>query len=334
MSYPSQQVYHMYVAFSLANGIGLGMVYIPSLTIIDKYFVKHKNIATGIAVCGVGVGSFVYPPLITSLQEIYGWRGTLLLLGGIHLNGLVICALFRPKQISAKVNVNGLDSKEINGISTREIQVSHTSEINGATAKMLESKEMTNGTLAKMKDSEEGRSLCKTQCCSSWAPIMRPKFICVLLHSFTYMFSYSLVYTHLGAYTLSIGYDETSVVQIYFTAGVTTTICRVLSGFIAQMPCVNTVALAATGTVLCGVMTVVFPLVKTLPWVFMYTVAYASLMSPTMGLCMPIVAACIPQSVVPTGLGLLCLFCMPAIMAGAPLAGKATIHDQGIFQLN
>ena len=50
----------------------------------------------GISVSGVGVGTFVFPPVIRALEQVYGWRGSLLLMGGIGLNVCVCGALFRP----------------------------------------------------------------------------------------------------------------------------------------------------------------------------------------------------------------------------------------------
>ena len=50
----------------------------------------------GISVSGVGVGTFVFPPVIRALEHAYGWRGALLLMGGICLNVCVCGALFRP----------------------------------------------------------------------------------------------------------------------------------------------------------------------------------------------------------------------------------------------
>ena len=50
----------------------------------------------GISVSGVGVGTFVFPPVIRALEQAYGWRGALLLMGGIGFNVCVCGALFRP----------------------------------------------------------------------------------------------------------------------------------------------------------------------------------------------------------------------------------------------
>lgn len=52
--------------------------------------------ATGIAVCGSGVGTFVFAPLATMLKEEFGWRGATLILAGMILNCVIFGALMRP----------------------------------------------------------------------------------------------------------------------------------------------------------------------------------------------------------------------------------------------
>ena len=63
-------------------GFAMGMVYNSSFSIVPRYFDKYKATAAGISMCGVGVGAFVFPPIIKALIDTYGWRGTFLMIGG------------------------------------------------------------------------------------------------------------------------------------------------------------------------------------------------------------------------------------------------------------
>jgi len=92
----ANNIYHLYFTFGLMTGIGLGLGYIPSITIVGYYFHKYQSLAVGFAASGVGVGTFIFPPLIRFLQNTYGWRGSILLIGGVSLNLCVCSALFRP----------------------------------------------------------------------------------------------------------------------------------------------------------------------------------------------------------------------------------------------
>jgi MFS family permease len=53
-------------------------------------------LATGIAVCGSGLGTFLFAPLTEYLIYEYGWRGAMLIIAGLVLNCAILGALFRP----------------------------------------------------------------------------------------------------------------------------------------------------------------------------------------------------------------------------------------------
>jgi MFS family permease len=55
-----------------------------------------RSLATGIAVCGSGLGTFVFAPLTEYLIVEYGWRGAIMIIAGLVLNCAILGALFRP----------------------------------------------------------------------------------------------------------------------------------------------------------------------------------------------------------------------------------------------
>ena len=56
-------------------------VYLPSIISVGYYFERKRALATGITVCGSGVGTFLFAPLATSLLKEYGWKGTNMVTG-------------------------------------------------------------------------------------------------------------------------------------------------------------------------------------------------------------------------------------------------------------
>lgn len=60
------------------------MVYVSAVLIPGFYFDKWRALATGIAVCGSGIGTFVLAPLNAILVENHGWRVTLLVQAGTY----------------------------------------------------------------------------------------------------------------------------------------------------------------------------------------------------------------------------------------------------------
>lgn len=82
--------------FGFVNGLGMAMGYVTSLVMVAFYFEKKRALATGLSVCGSGIGTFVFAPLTEILLTIYGWRGCLMIWSGISLNLCVCGCLLRP----------------------------------------------------------------------------------------------------------------------------------------------------------------------------------------------------------------------------------------------
>lgn len=83
------------ITFGVLAGFGLSLCYVASVVIVAYYFDKKRSFATGLAVCGSGIGTFIFAPLIQLLLHEYGWRGTTLILAGFFLNMVVCGCLMR-----------------------------------------------------------------------------------------------------------------------------------------------------------------------------------------------------------------------------------------------
>ncbi|PVD27384.1 hypothetical protein C0Q70_12542 [Pomacea canaliculata] len=84
------------LTYGIIGGLGFGMMYLPAIVIVGYYFEKKRALATGIAVCGSGVGMFLMAPLSDYLLSEFGLRGALLVQAGLILNGVVCGMLMRP----------------------------------------------------------------------------------------------------------------------------------------------------------------------------------------------------------------------------------------------
>lgn len=96
----AQNVTTMYFTIGIGTGLGFGLIYLPAIVSVTMYFEKKRSLATGIAVCGSGFGTFIFAPIITSLLSEYGWRGAMLIVAGIVLECIIFGALFRPLEYS------------------------------------------------------------------------------------------------------------------------------------------------------------------------------------------------------------------------------------------
>jgi MFS family permease len=71
----------IYLAYGLGVGLGVGASYVPVLGAVQRWFVRRRGFASGIAVSGIGVGTLAMPPLAAFLIEALGWRNAYLILG-------------------------------------------------------------------------------------------------------------------------------------------------------------------------------------------------------------------------------------------------------------
>lgn len=71
MAHTLEQVY---VAYGLGMGLGVGCSYVPAIAVVQRWFVKRRGFASGLAVSGIGVGTLVMPPLAAHLVSALGWR--------------------------------------------------------------------------------------------------------------------------------------------------------------------------------------------------------------------------------------------------------------------
>jgi MFS family permease len=89
-------VHLLTLTYGVIGGFGLGLLYLPNIIAVSYYFERHRSIATGIAVCGAGVGCFVMAPVGRLLLDVYDWKNAMFIVTGITLNGCVFGALLRP----------------------------------------------------------------------------------------------------------------------------------------------------------------------------------------------------------------------------------------------
>ncbi|MGN8548264.1 MFS transporter [Bradyrhizobium sp. 13971] len=54
---------------------------VPTLGAVQRWFVRRRGFASGLAVSGIGVGTLVMPPLATWLITSLGWRDAYVVLG-------------------------------------------------------------------------------------------------------------------------------------------------------------------------------------------------------------------------------------------------------------
>jgi MFS family permease len=79
----ARSLMEVYAAYGLGVGLGIGCAYVPAIGAVQRWFVRRRGFASGIAVSGIGVGTLVMPPLAAQLIQALGWRAAYLVLGAL-----------------------------------------------------------------------------------------------------------------------------------------------------------------------------------------------------------------------------------------------------------
>ena len=307
-------------------GLGMGMAYICSLSILPRYFDKYKATAAGISFCGIGIGSFVFPPIIKALIDTYGWRGTFLMMGGIYAHGAILGSLYAPidtqriksgdqvlKQDSNNTTMdkqNGNITLTANGDGHHDIK--HNKEQNEI---------ISQKTLAANKQFNSRKNILF----DSMLLLKNLNFGSACLSYTISYFSNMIIYTHFGSYILSIGFTGRDVVYLYVVMGISKTLSRALAGLLAEMANLNILLVFSVCYIAIGIITTILPMFHTLPIFYAYSVVFCILVSPPEVFSIPITVDSVPFEKVAIGIGLTTFVCFPGMVIGPPAAGKEFI---------
>ena len=83
----------LYATYSIGIGLGVGLVYVPSVGAVQPWFGANRAFASGLAVAGIGAGNIAGPLLATWWIGLFGWRGAYLLFATLVLTLGLVAAL-------------------------------------------------------------------------------------------------------------------------------------------------------------------------------------------------------------------------------------------------
>jgi len=72
----AQNVYHIYISAVFVGFFYLNSALIPVSMMITNWFVKKRGVAMSMAMAGIGLGGFIFSPVVTYLLGAFGWRNT------------------------------------------------------------------------------------------------------------------------------------------------------------------------------------------------------------------------------------------------------------------
>ena len=87
----------IYVGYGLLIGLGCGFAYVPAMAAVQRWFTRHRGLASGIAASGIGVGTALVPPGAEALLALGDWRlAFLVLAAAVLVTGGIGALLVEP----------------------------------------------------------------------------------------------------------------------------------------------------------------------------------------------------------------------------------------------
>ncbi|KAM4587760.1 monocarboxylate transporter 2-like isoform 2-T2 [Odontesthes bonariensis] len=291
-SYGSSIVY-LYFCIGIIGGCGLSLNLNASLTIISKYFLARRPLANGLAMAGSPVFLCFLAPVNQYLLGHFGWRGSLLILGGMMLNCCVAGALMRPVTPPHKLSSSEAQMKV-------EQPIECNTKIKGEEGCPKKAKKFVD--LSFFKDRG---------------------FIIYLIGNMMYIFGAYAPIVFLSAYAISQGVEEYSAAYLLSIMGFVDMFVRPGTGLIANSKWIRPRIqyFFSFAMVFNGACHLVCPLMKSYPLL----VAYAVLFGVGFGMVFALIFECLMDLMgnqrFPSAVGLVTIIeCFPMLL-GPPAAG-------------
>lgn len=123
------------IFYGILNGIGLSLIYVPSVIATSKWFLKKRLFANSVTILGACLGAAIYPLTSEFLLRKYELFDSLLILAGVQLNCVVGSMLLREHKSTLglsrkkkKSQHGGVDDKNYKKAKTKSTSSAHLLE--------------------------------------------------------------------------------------------------------------------------------------------------------------------------------------------------------------
>lgn len=101
----------MMLFFGVTTGLGLALLYTPTIAVTGFYFDKKLNLANNLIGAAASIGILVFPFTIHALIDWCGWRGSVVVLSGLVLNIIPCALIMKPTKFSKESTSKIFDLK-------------------------------------------------------------------------------------------------------------------------------------------------------------------------------------------------------------------------------
>ena len=271
------------------SGAGLGFVYTPTVTVVADHFDRWRGLAIGIATCGAGLGTFVYPFIIELMTEIYGWRGSLIILSGLSLHMCVFGALQFPMEASHIVATKEHFSSQGSFVDCRPKE-----------------KELYNSEYKRMR-----------------ALFSIPSFIVLCISCTLMSFGFSVFSTHMPAFAVrNINLSDIEMASLVSATGITNMLSRLLIGGLLSIPRVDPQVLYMLCYTVMGIDIACIPLAYNYTGMIATSLVFGASFACYGPVLCSLAIQYVGMELYTASYGYIMICCAVGIILGAPSAGK------------
>lgn len=226
----------LFVTYGIIGGIAKSLAYTASIIMVGYYFDKRRGIAVGITTAGVGLGTFIYAPLMEWSFKTYSFFGTMIILAGVALNLFPCGLLYRPLKIKRntvykKEEMESLTKNDVTALPTPDSDLVQPNNLN---------------------DPELIRKSCRQKCSSAFSQIFSIMksgldfqllrnfhFLCFCFNICMFTSSHWSIPVFLPALSLERGIQKMEAALLISIIGISDLISRILMGLFLDMKCIK-----------------------------------------------------------------------------------------------
>ncbi|XP_072397347.1 monocarboxylate transporter 12-like [Diabrotica undecimpunctata] len=230
----------LYITYGVIGGLARGVCYVTVVVAVAFWFEKKRSVALGISASGTGFGTIIFSPFTNFLLFEFGWRGTLLILGGCLANMCVCGALMidpqwvideeLEKKREAKRKVKNVEMREMHSLLPNDVE-NHVDNIQA----------LPNGesSTVEVVKPEKGKKwydglLVMVKAFASFSLFLDLHFLLLALTTLLAGTWFLIPYFYLADHMLESGYDEDQASVAVSVIGFMNIIGMVLLGWIGD----------------------------------------------------------------------------------------------------
>ncbi|CAG5909092.1 unnamed protein product [Menidia menidia] len=86
----------IYITYGVVAGLGYCLTFLPTVTILSKYFNHRRSLVTAVASTGESLSMFALAPAFSALRDSIGWRHTMAVIGALQSIIIICGVMLRP----------------------------------------------------------------------------------------------------------------------------------------------------------------------------------------------------------------------------------------------